>query len=264
MKLSIIITTHNNRGLLRQLLKGLFRFPPTAQHEMIVVDNHSTDKTNELIATEFPQVTYIRNEVNQGLAKANNQGIKKSTGEYLLILNPDIAVFEGEIDKLIACLESHPNAGLVGPKLLHPDKTVQLSTYIFPKWYIPILRRTPLGNLPWAKKQLQAYLMKDWNHAKTQKVDWVLGAVMLIRRSALDKVGLQDEDYFLYFEDVDWCKRFWDAGYEVWYDANSYFVHYHKRESAESPGLQGVFQPLTKVHIKSWLTYFKKHPATKS
>ncbi len=259
MKLSIIITTYNNRGLLRQLLNGLRNFPPKEQHEIFVVDNNSSDGTSSMMQIEFSNITYLKNEKNVGLAKANNKAIKLSTGNFILILNPDIAVFEGNIDRLVQFMEKHPKAGLVGPRLLHPDKSIQYSTFYFPKWYIPIFRRTPLGKLPWAKRQLHYYLMKNWDHSKSKTVDWVLGAVMLIRRSALEQVGLQDEDFFLYFEDVDWCKRFWKQGFEVWYDVDSSFVHYHKRESAESPGLKGIFNPLTKIHIQSWLTYLKKH-----
>jgi len=258
MKLSIIITTYDSRGLLRQLLRGLLRFPPKAEFEIIVVDNNSSDGTSEMMEKEFQHIQYIRLQKNLGLAKGNNAGIKESKGEYLLILNPDIAVFEDEIDRLIHFMDQHPKAGVVAPQLLHPDKAIQLSTFIFPKWYIPILRRTPLGACPWAKKKLQQYIMKDWDHKESRMIDWILGAAMLIRKTALSQVGLQDEDFFLYFEDVDWCKRFWEKGFEVWYTPESKFVHYHKRESAESPGLKGIFSPLTKTHIRSWLTYLKK------
>lgn len=258
MELSIIITTYNCRGLLRQLLRGLLKFPPQATHEIIVIDNDSLDKTDEMMQQQFPAISYTRLKKNLGLAKGNNLGIHKSTGEYILILNPDIAIFDHEIDRLLQFLKEHKNAGLVAPQLLHPDKTIQLSAFTFPKWYTPILRRTPLGKFSWSKKQLKHYMMKDWDHTESKKVDWVLGASMLIRRAALSQVGLQDENFFLYFEDVDWCKRFWEKGFEVWYTPESKLVHYHKRESAESPGLKGIFSPLTKTHIRSWLTYLKK------
>lgn len=261
MKLSVVITTFNSRGLLRQLLRGLLVYPPKCDHEIIVIDNNSTDKTDMMMQNQFKKISYQKLSKNLGLAQANNKGIKNTTGEYILILNPDIAVFEGQIDLLVDFLISHHKAGLVGPKLLHPDKSVQLSTFAFPRWYIPILRRTPLGKVPWAKRKLKQYLMKDEKYENSRTVDWVLGAVMLIRRSALERVGMQDEDFFLYFEDVDWCKRFWKNGYEVWYAPASNFVHYHKRESAESPGLKGLFNPITKIHISSWITYFRKHPS---
>lgn len=263
MELSIIITTYNSRGLLRQLLQGLLKFPPKVSHEIIVVDNDSRDKTDEMMHEQFPSICYIHSQKNLGLAKGNNLGIRQSTGEYVLILNPDIAVFEDEIDYLLEFLKTHNQAGVVAPQLLHPDKSIQFSTFIFPKWYIPILRRTPLGKISWSKKQLKQYMMKDWDHNESKKVDWVLGAAMLIRKSALAQVGLQDEDYFLYFEDVDWCKRFWKNGFEVWYTPKSKLVHYHKRESAENPGLKGIFNPLTNIHIRSWIAYLKKHPTKK-
>ena len=246
---------------MRQLLRGLLRFPPKEEFEIIVVDNNSSDATYEMMKKEFSNIEYIRLSENLGLPKGNNTGIREAKGEYLLILNPDIAVFKGEIDRLLHFMDQHPKAGVVAPQLLHPDKAIQFSTFVFPKWFIPILRRTPLGLCPWAKKELQQYIMKEWDHKNCKTVDWILGAAMLIRKSAIDIVGLQDENFFLYFEDVDWCKRFWENGYEVWYDPESKLVHYHKRESAENPGLKGLFSPLTKIHIHSWLAYIKKHSA---
>lgn len=256
--LSIIVTVYNSRNLLRQLARGIFAYPPSAPFELIIVDNNSQDGTSELIKKEFPKVTYICHEKNNGLASGNNSGIQKAQGEYLLILNPDVAVFEGMCDKLIAFMESHPRAGIVGPRLINPDKTLQFSTFEFPQWYTPILRRTLFGIFPQAASHLRSYMMKNWDHAQDAKVPWVLGAAMCIRKSALRAVGGQDEKFFLYFEDVDWCRRFWEKGYEVWYAHDIPFVHYHRRESAEHPGMQG-FNKITLIHMRSWLTYIRKY-----
>ena len=257
-EVSIIITAFNSRGLLRQLLKGIYAMPPSHPFEVIVIDNDSHDGTEELVNKEFTQVMYIRNEKNLGLAYGNNVGIKKANGKYLLILNPDVAIFAGMCDKLIAFMESHPMAGIVGPKLMNPDKTLQYSTFLFPRWYTPILRRTAFGVIPHAQKYLKEYLMKSWDHASDRKVPWVLGAAMCINANALNKVELQDERFFLYFEDVDWCRRFWEHGYEVWYAHDIHFVHYHRRESAEHPGMQGI-NKITLIHMQSWIRYFKKY-----
>lgn len=259
MKLSIVITAYKTRGLVRQLLKGIFAFPLKHSFEIILVDNHSQDGTEQLVTEEFPHVTYLQLPFNQGLAKANNAGIRKSSGDYILILNPDIAIFQNEIDKLVDFMDTHPHAGIAAPKLLNPDKSLQYSTMRFPRWYTPLLRRTPFGRLPRTKKYLLAYIMKEWNHNSSRTVEWVLGAAMLIRASSLREVGLQDENFFLYFEDVDWCKRFWKKKWEVWYAHDVEFIHYHRRESAEYPGVKGIINPITKIHIQSWIRYFKKH-----
>lgn len=256
--ISIVITAYNNKGLLRQLLKGLRKFPPRRSFNVHVVDNHSSDGTKEMVR-EFPEFQYHYLEQNFGLAYANNFGVRQSDTKYILILNPDIAIFGGQIDALVDFADQHPNAGITAPKLLNPDGSLQYSTFRFPKWYTPILRRTPFGGIPKYEKYLRHYIMKDWDHEDDKKVDWVLGAAMLVRRSALEKVGAQDENFFLYFEDVDWCKRFWQEGFEVWYAHAIKFVHYHKRESAEHPGLKGIFNPVTKMHVRSWIQYFKKH-----
>jgi len=256
---SLIITVFNNRSLLRQLLRGIKRFPPHVAYEIFVVDNHSSDLVSEMVTQEFPEVKLFVLPKNYGLAYANNLGMRNAHGRYVLILNPDIAVLEGSIDALVAFADAHPHAGIVGPRLLNPDKSLQFSTYRFPKWYTPILRRTPLGKLKLFQNELRSYVMKDWDHADDRPVDWVLGAAMLIRASTLAKVGMQDEHFFLYFEDVDLCKRFWNNAIEVWYAHKVPFIHYHRRESAESPGFQGIITPATKYHIQSWIKYFRKH-----
>lgn len=212
-----------------------------------------------MIHEQFPDVTYIALPTNLGLAKAINIGIHAAKGDYILIANPDIAVLEGAVELLHQFLLEHPKVALVGPRLVNPDGTTQLSCYKFPSWMVPVYRRTPLGRLPWARRVLGAYLMLDWNHEQNRTVDWVLGACMLIRRSAIEDVGLMDERFFLYFEDVDWCHRFWKNGWEVYYIADARMVHYHQRLSAESPGLSGIFSKATRIHILSGLKYFAKH-----
>lgn len=259
MTTSIIITTFNNRGLARQLLKGIFRNKPRESFEIIVVDNNSSDGTAAMVREQFPSVRCIEMKKNKGLAAGNNAGMQIAQGEFFLILNPDIAVFDSHIDQLVAFMREHPQAGLVGPKLQHPDKSLQYSTYRFPDWYTPVLRRTPLGKTEQGRKKIQSYLMKEWDHNTDQKVDWVLGAAMMVRAEALQRVGLQDERFFLYYEDVDWCRRFWEKGYEVWYASSIPFIHYHRRESADHPGIKGLFNITTKIHIMSWFIFLRKY-----
>lgn len=256
---SIIIVNYKEPGFLRQCLRGIELAAPRLQYEVIVVDNDSRDESIRTVRDRFPDVHLIVQPKNRGLAVANNVGLRVAHGRYVLLLNPDIALFKGALEVMVDYLDRHHDVGVIGPKLLNPDGTVQLSCYRFQSPIVPILRRTPLGLLPRARPMLRSYLMLDWDHADTRPVDWVLGACMMVRRSAVDRIGLMDERYFMYFEDVDWCRRFWNAGWKVVYLAPTSIVHYHRRMSAESPGLNGVFQKLTRIHIQSGIKYFLKY-----
>ncbi len=259
MDLSIIILNYKTRGLLKQCLRGLLANPVPLTTEVIVVDNHSNDGTGEMMRQEFPQSTFIQSPVNGGFAAGMNLGIQRASGRYLLLLNPDIAVLGNPIGRMFRYLEEHLNVGMCGPKLLNPDGTVQTSCRAFPTPATILYRRSPLGKLPFARAKLRAFLMLDWDHASNRPVDWLLGACMMVRREAVQRVGLLDERYFLYFEDVDWCRRFWDAGYAVVYlGATAEIVHYHRRLSAESPGIRGILSYATRIHIASGLKYFLK------
>ncbi len=264
MDLSIIILNYKTRGLLKQCLKGIGLFHLPFKFEIIVVDNHSNDGTETMMQQEFPDVTFIKSETNRGFAGGMNLGIRKAQGNYFLLLNTDIAILDNAIARLHTFMEQHQSVGIAGPKLLNPDGSVQLSCYRFPTFFIPLLRRTPIGKLPFAKRRLQQYLMLDFDHAIDRPVDWFVGACMIVRRSAFEKVGPMDERFFLYFEDVDWCRRFWEAGFDVYYIAHIELVHYHKRESAANPGLKGLFSYPTRIHTASWLKYFAKYFGARS
>lgn len=260
MDLSIIIVNYKTKGLLKQCLKGLLAATITPSFEITVVDNDSKDGTGEMMRSEFPQVHFLQSPVNGGFAYGVNLGIRNSTGRYLLVLNADIAVLGNTIDQMYAYMQQHPEVGIAGPKLLNPDGTVQTSCRKFQTPSLILYRRSPLGKLPFARKKLRKFLMLDWDHDQNAPVDWILGACMMVNREAMQIVGLLDERFFLYFEDMDWCRRFWAAGYSVVYlGATAELVHYHGRQSAESPGLSGVFSYATRVHIRSALQYFLKY-----
>lgn len=261
--LSIIILNYRTRGLLKQCIRGVEQHNIGVPYEILVVDNASHDGTAEMMRKEFPSCSFIETEINLGFGGGMNRGIRASSGRYVLLLNTDIAVFDHAINDMYAYMESHPHVGLVGPKLINPNGSIQLSCYRFPSFWAALWRRSPLGRLPAIKKRLREYLMLDFNHATTQPVEWVLGACMMIRKSALEQVGPFDEHFFLYVEDTDICRRFWEYGWQVHYLASVEMVHYHERRSAENPGLAGVFSYATRVHIRSWIWYFMKYAKRK-
>jgi GT2 family glycosyltransferase len=255
MELSIVILNYKTKGLLKQCLKGIYLYPPSVSYEVIVVDNNSGDGSVELVREQFPKVVLLPQHENLGYHKGNNIGIKAARGKYIMILNTDIAFLDNSLDKMYQFMEAHPQVALMGPKLKNPDGSIQASCLRFPNFWVPILRRTFLGKYQFAKSILSQYLMTDFDHQTTRRVDWILGACIIVRRDAIDRVGMMDEDLFLYFGDIAWCRSFWAAGYQVFYFVDTHIVHYHQRESAQS----GIFSKIFWIHIKDWFKYLKKY-----
>lgn len=258
MNLSIIIVNYNQKDLLKICWQNIISAQIKLSYEVIFVDNNSSDqsqKTIEEILNQAPSVAVkiILNNRNLGLARAVNQGIATAQGQYFLILNPDIIVLPGAIEKLYQFMEEHQRCAISGPQLLNPNKNVQDSAFRFPKWYTPILRRTFLGHL--GKKYLNSYLMKDWDHQSVREVDWLLGAALMVQGLAIKQVGPMDERFFLYFEDTEWCRRFHRANWQVYYVAQAQMYHFYQRSSAEN-GWQAFFKKITWIHFISALKYF--------
>lgn len=259
MDLSIVILNYKTRGFLKTCIRGIEMFNHDLNYEIIVVDNASDDGSREMVKEMFPHVKLVEAPENLGHAKGNNLGLKEAQGKYVLLLNTDIAVLEDGIKKLYEFMESNPRAGLAGAKLLNPDKTPQQSCLCFPAKITPLYRRTFLGRLSLARKELEHYTMSDFNHNQSCPVEWVISSAIMVKKEALEKVGLMDERFFIYFADVDWCRRFWENKYQVYYVADAPMVHYHRRESAENSGLKSLTNPLTRIHIKDWIKYLKKY-----
>lgn len=260
-KLSIIILNYKTKHLLRLALKNLLELGITVPYEMIVVDNASHDGSVEMVRTLYPQVQVIASADNTGHARGNNLGIRQATGEYLLIMNPDIIFHRAEdIQACLRYLDDHAAVAMVGPKLLNVDGTVQNSCFRPYGHWTPLYRRTPLGKLPWAKRDLQRYLMTDFDHNSVQTVAWVLGAVVFVRAAVLREVGPFDEQFFLYFADFELCDRIRRHGYKVVYYPPVAIVHYHRRASAQRSiwgGLGSLFNYTTRIHLKDWFKYRK-------
>ena len=259
MDLSIVILNYKSKNMVKECLRGIRLVSPQLKYECIVVDNASGDGIEAMLKSEFPEVNFIASSANVGFAAGNNIGIKKTSGKYIMLMNPDIAVFSGSLEALVKFMDENLGAGLAGPKLLNPDRSVQCSAYRFPKKVTPIYRRTVAGKLPSGVRELERYLINDWDRVGAREIDWLLGACLIVRRAAIEEVGLLDERYFLYFEDTDWCRRFWEKKWKVMYVPSSVMVHFHRRLSAELPLLQSLFNRITREHIKSSIKYFFKY-----
>ncbi|MBN2184099.1 MAG: glycosyltransferase [Candidatus Krumholzibacteriota bacterium] len=253
MDLSIIIITHNSLVPVKECLRSLEEHPPSCSFEIVVIDNASSDGTADMIAGDFPRCRLIKNTVNKGYSRGVNQGIDLSDSGLLLVLNPDIEVREGSIDRLTRFMEDNPSAGMAGSKLFYPDGRLQYSCRSFYTIKALFLRRTFVGRLFPNAKALRDHLLIDYDHKETRKVDWLIGACLMVRREAIRKVGKMDERFFLYFEDTDWCFRMNQHGWGVFYLPSSVMTHRYERSSARS-----VFKKPFLMHLVSLLRYYEK------
>jgi len=229
---SVILVSYNSATFILSCLSSIQRCIPGLTHEIVVVDNHSRHHSCELIRMGFPDLILIENPANLGFGRAVNQGFRRSRGKYLLILNPDVILLPGAVEKAINFLEGHSEITLLLPKLLNPDGTLQFSCRTFFNLTTLLLRRTPLGKVFPNHRVIREHLMTDWNHDEVREVDWGLGACMFLRREAIGDGNLSDERFFLYFEDIDLCFRLKNEGRKVIYYPDAAMVHYHVRESA--------------------------------
>ena len=253
MRLLMVLVNYKTTDLLVKCLDSIEKQDIPGDYRIVVVDNHSQDGAAERLRRDYPHVTVIANASNQGYAKAVNQALRAVESDYVLLLNPDIEVKPGAIAALLAFMEATPEVGIAGGKLRHPDGTLQYSCRTFYTLPTILLRRTFLGKLFPKSAILTRHLMADWDHNAVRDVDWVLGACMLIRRSAVKDVGLMDERFFLYFEDVDWCYRMHQAGWRVCYVPDGEMVHHHRRQSA-----QGRWNKTLQFHLASMVHFYAK------
>ncbi len=253
VRLGIVIIHYNTPEDLGRCLASLGEHPPSCAHEVVVVDNASTEPGLDELQARFPEVRWLRNADNRGYARGCNQGLATVAADYHLVLNPDIVVLPGALDALLDFADQRPRAGIVGPQLLNLNGTVQESCRRFYTLRTLLLRRTFLGKLFPGSRTVSLHLMHDFDHASERAVDWVLGGCMLVRREALDRCGAMDERFFLYFEDVDWCYRMWQCGFEVVYCPDARFVHRHRRASAK-----GIRSRSFWLHLGSLISFYEK------
>jgi len=249
VKLSVIIISWNTCALLEQCLSSLtrelhsIRPPELDEHfsiEVFVVDNGSTDESVQLVGREFPWVKLLVNDANLGFVKANNQAIGRCEGDYVLLLNSDTVVWPNALQQLVGFLESYPELGVVGAELRNGDKSLQPSWSQFPSLLSELLGRNFRVRRPYGDSG--AYL-----------VDWVGGACMMVRRAAIEDVGLLDEHFFMYSEETDWCYRIRQAGWHIAYLPGACVTHFGGASSASAP-----IRTLIQLY-KSKLLFFRKH-----
>ena len=226
--LSIIIVNWNTKEYLLHCIDSILQKKGSIPMEIIVIDNGSRDRSGEEVKRQFPGLRLIENGRNLGFAKAVNQGLRVSSGRYLLLLNPDTQLREGAIEKLVSFMESHAEAGVAGAQLLNGDGSKQNSIANFPSLTTELLNKNLLRRL-FPKK----FPGKEKDYPEPIEVDSVIGACMMVRRDVLDQVGLLDEDYFLFLEETDWCYRIKRTGWRIYHVPQAEVYHFQGK-SAEA------------------------------
>ena len=234
MDVSVIIVNWNTRDILRNCLLSIYEQTNEIDFEVIVVDNASTDGSVEMVKKDFPQVILIENMGNRGFAAANNQGLKIAKGQYILLLNSDTIVLDGAIQKTVAFAEQHPEAAAIGCKVLNPDGSLQPTCFMFPSLLNMFLSSTYLYKVFPKSKFFGREQMTWWDRSDVREVDVVTGCFMLVRKKAIEQVGMMDEQFFMYAEETDWCYRFRQAEWKVMFNPAVEIIHHGGQSSKQT------------------------------
>lgn len=249
--LSVVIPSWNTRDYLARCLEtlDLARKPTT---EVIVVENGSTDGSAEYVAEHWPHVRLIRNAENQGFARGSNQGLREARGRYVLLLNTDTELFPDSVARLVEFLETHPAHGAVAPRLVHRDGRTQRTVQALPTLKTALFFSTPLERWFPESAELRRYFLRDWDQESSRDVDQPPAAVLLLRREVLERVGVFDEDLWLFYNDVDLAIRMRKAGFRTHYLAEARVVHH-------VGGSTSKFADFLTVWQRDRLRFYRKH-----
>ncbi|MCL5283199.1 MAG: glycosyltransferase family 2 protein [Armatimonadetes bacterium] len=257
MDLSVVVLNWNAGEDLRRCLQSLTPLPSEIEMEVLVVDNASSDSSRAMVANEFPGARLIVNKTNLGFCAGNNAALPYVMGRWVLFLNPDTVVHLGALAAMVQYGDAHSEVGIIGPKLLNPDGSLQYSCRQFPDLAAGFFRKTPLGRLYPKNRYAANYIMSDWDHCSTREVDWLSGAAMITRKSLLDEIGAFDEDYYMFCEDVDLCYRAWKSGWKVVYLPEAVITHRIGRSTDQVPVRS------TYLFHRSMYLFYRKHYRSK-
>ena len=254
MDVTLGVITWNSRALLEQLLDSIYETVERLTFEIVVVDNGSTDGTLEMVKERFPEVVLVENSENLGVAKARNQLLKKSRGRYILSLDVDTTLTrKGAVETLVSIMDEHPEAAMGGPKLVYRDGTLQMSCKPFPSPLNILIEGTFLRNIFPNSRFVKDYTMEDWDHSHLREVDWLYGAALMIRTSALEEIGYLDDEFFYLYEDIDHCFQARKHGHKVLYIPEAEICHHCERGEDAS-----IFAKTLWVHLRSIRRYLIK------
>jgi GT2 family glycosyltransferase len=253
MDLSVVIVGWNARHYLELCLESLAEAPPRRTMEILVVDNASTDGSAAMIEARFPLVKLIRSAENLGFAKGNNVAIRQCRGRYIALVNPDVIVLPGCLDALADFLDQNPKVGNVGPRVFNPDMTQQSTCRRFPTLWNNFCSASGLETAFQGSRFFAGEHMFFFPHDRTLAVNVLVGCFSMVRREAFEAVGLLDEGLFMYGDDVDWCRRCWNAGWQVVFFPGARAIHDRGKITAPYPVRFALAQQRSVIH------YWTKH-----
>lgn len=260
LDVSIVITVYRSKAFLDECIQSVRSSVKHHSYEIIVVDDASNDGTAETMNKKYPGINYIQNKENLGYVRSNNIGMKRSSGEHVLSLNNDTVIKDEAIDKLIEFMEKNTAAGAVGPKILNVDGSVQLQCRrSFPKPLNSLSYFTGLSRFFPKSRFFGSYLLTYLDDKTTVEVDSLCGAAMMVRREVIDKVGLMDESYFMYGDDIDWCYRIKQAGFRVFYFPEAQILHYGGKGGSRKQSYRNIFEFYRAMAIFHKKHYSKSH-----
>lgn len=252
--LSIIIVSWKVKDYLKNCLRSVNEHKGTLSLEIFVVDNNSSDGTAQMVKEEFSNVQLIANDFNVGFAKACNQALRKAQGEFILLLNPDTEILNEALVKMVDFMKQNPAVGLSSCKILNPDKTLQLSIRKFPNLISQILILLKIHNFFPRLKPIKNYYQLDFDYSHFQEVDQIMGAFFMIRKKVIDQIGFLDEKFWIWLEEVDFCKRVKEAGWKIVYNPQAEIIHHKAGSFSQISPIQAQ-----DLFNRSLLYYFKKH-----
>lgn len=235
LDISVTICSWNTQADLRACLASLEKLRGQSRFEVIVIDNASHDGSPDMVENEFPWVRLYRMNQNLGFTRGHNYALKERKAPHAFVLNSDTVVHDGALQTLLRFYRDNPECGIIGPKLINPDGSLQYSCRRFPNPLAALFRNTPLGKLFPNNKFTREYLMTDWKHSEPRDVDWVSGAAFFVSKDVIDKVGMFDEGFGMFCEDVDWCFRAWKYGFKVTYLPTAEVTHAIGRSTDQVP-----------------------------
>lgn len=255
VQLNIVIVNYNSGNHLRNCLEAIYKSNGLNIPYMITVyDNASSDNSARIAENSFPLVHYIYGQRNVGFAKAVNTAVKKGKGEYILLLNPDVTLFPRTVKTMIKFMDMNPRCAVSGGEILSPFGYREPTCRRFPNYLNVVFGRRSLVRRIFPRNPCtKAYLCLNLDYMKPQKVDFVEGSLMLIKRSALEEIGFFDEQFFLYVEDADMCYRMQQHGWETWWVPRAYAVHL-RGENIRKDNIHPAMH-----HSKGFYKYFSKH-----
>ncbi|MBW2706906.1 MAG: glycosyltransferase family 2 protein [Deltaproteobacteria bacterium] len=256
---SIVIVSFNTKDVTRQCLEHVRKHAAAVKHEVLVVDNASGDGSADMVAAEFPEAHLIRSDENKGFAGGNNPAMKIARGRYILLLNSDAFLAEGVLEKTIQYMDDHPDAGVLGCKLTDPDGTMQPSARMQPGPLNKILHITGLAARFSKSKFFGRVDYTWWDHDEPKRVGWVVGAYFLIRRETMEKVGVLDERYFLYFEEIDYCLSARRTGLDVVFYPHARVIHLGGQSSVKTgQRVSAKGRQMIAIRITSEFRFYRK------